>query len=489
MTADVERDEVSFARRFEAALAPIRDVSMRWHIVSVFLALHRLDGSDQKTVVVLAARRMACLYAVAYQCGFRPGDGVVIVSDRLSPLQNPDKWKGSLVILLDDILITGRTFRTRRKALAKTARQKPLGCVIFVARRAKRSYRRSVLPSPMRISKADAQAFSTQLSLVLAEAMIPLITDYPISELRSVSREELVLGIGHPQWRSFEVTNSLAAGKGVRAFTFLPSFDLAEIGLPPEIIEVCKLRVFLRGEGNGYKARVVPIVGFRPVESEAASRYLADLGIETEFAGAGERIAVMNYLASLLFFRWMIDQPTIRILECVTEGCADPWDRELATHYLGERVDGLLHMDREITAPEPADFLAPVFPGPTATGKGSLARFSVLVAKRWSHCLVGDDLVKGVWDSLKRDDPDSLAVIAQRLSTRTEVASLAIDILNDHGSAVPKSRTKKGTDYWGFARGELDEAPPAGEFGGEWASIARTLVFEEGSSSPLAFTP
>lgn len=469
--------ENDFVARFEEALSPVRDIPARLRILQFFRGLWRIAEapSGASTVVVLTARRMACLYAVAQTCGLDVHHRLnVVVSDRFTTLLDADGgWNDQRVVLLDDIVDTGGTRRKRQSELeAITGLSVEVSAIAEVSSGGAAPGRRvPELGNALAMARADAKAFAADLALVCNESMIPLIADFPISEEVETSSEVLNGLLSHPQWSVFEVTTAMSAGSDVRAYTLLPRFNTSGVmGVPDSLIDLCKLRVFVRSTIRGLSVRIVPIVTFREMTTASVTSFFSGLKyrrLAQESNGAAP--GLMSFVASLHFMTILQKEPAYGVSPLATVV-----DEDLAQLYLG---NGLMARIRADFAPEVLARLETIKVADQTTTNGMTANRFDGLSEIEDHCIVGDDLVEQVSQHLRRGEPVSVSELGALVGVRTRTLGLAIDVLNDMGWAVPTSDSSNGIERRVYAGGEVSEmTPPVGRFGGRWASVQKTLI-------------
>src|ERR1700739_2911137 len=95
-------------RRFDTALQAVEDQDLRRGIVELFAQARARAQAGEVDVVVLAARRLACVYQLLVDRGMEPlTSHCDVVSDRF--LDVPGPWSWRKVIVLDDSVVVGTT--------------------------------------------------------------------------------------------------------------------------------------------------------------------------------------------------------------------------------------------------------------------------------------------------------------------------------------------------------------------------------------------
>ena len=265
-------------------------------------------------------------------------------------------------------------------------------------------------------------------------------------------------------WRTIDVTNAVISGSPARVYTLFPrdgliSDFLQEMGDIASIVELVKIRLFAHDDGGVVRVRFVPLVLTHPMTETSVQRWVREMGFVPN--GSSEQSAQALGLIS-----FMLSRALLQTLQEFTErefGLTLEEDAELTRLMIGDDLNGISTETylNGLRALEPDSDAAvgatvrPVFAWPNGQpDEGS------------HYIIVGDDAVTTV------------ARIAEAGRSNVLTASLAIDVLNDLGFAVPASLSHDGYVFRGYRAGEvalrrLSDLQPS-PHGGRLAAFART---------------
>lgn len=478
MNKQLERDAVI---RFDDALLAVRNPDVRADLIREIVGAVNDLNEGRADILLLAARRMTCLYALLTLHGLEVADPGKVISDRFIELLPDRAWGKQRVILLDDTKVTKRTIADREAAahrLVNDPSQVDVRVALDLADDASKSRR------------TDSLDLHNQFAMAFGSNLLPFFTDFAISRPADVSPEQLDKLLASKSWKTIDVTNSVLAGTGARTFSLFPSGDFARelrqaFGTAADIVEIAKIRLFVEDTTTSLRVRIVPIVLTRSLDEDRLLMWLRALQIEptssvTQAEHAAGLVAMMLSRALFeVFSRKVSAAYGIQVVE----------DVELARLALGEtlsdaatpgRLDGLFTFDGAgaVAFPNESEFSWP------GHSKPSVSRY----------VLVGDDAVRGGFDLLVSLDKKTrastvLSEVARVSHANSAASSVALDVLNDLGYSVPTFQLKNGKVFRAYRPGEA--APEyrdlaAGRLGGRLASIEKTVEFDELSDDELA---
>lgn len=275
----------------DRVLSRIRDRKLRVAIGTMFASAQALVDDGAIGVVILAARRLVCLYEVLVQEGMRPLDGCVVVSDRYLEA-NPDLCPapdlGCHVIILDDSVVVGTTLRNlteRIAALVGTAGSVKSRAVCVDDSQVAHYLFDGLDFLPIHHCNAEqVQEFSTQIVLSLFEQQVPFFADFPVTQAMECSDEAWGRFLESAQWHVADVTGPGLEATGNYAIALTPTSATLEDFLSrflPEaaaLIDAIKLRCYVRTIGAGVRIVAVPIAMVAPATPATLDLALEAIG-------------------------------------------------------------------------------------------------------------------------------------------------------------------------------------------------------------------
>jgi hypothetical protein len=445
-------------------------------------AIDELDNGRTE-IVLLAARRMTCIYALVHEAGLpEPSKGVVI-SDRFAQLMSPKTWLGRKILVVDDTTITGHTRRERRRIAEQLAG--PQGSV-----------RDRVAVTIKRSDKHASFDLHNEFALAFGEGLMPFFTDFPVTRPVSTTPEVLdsILAARH-LWRTVNVTNAVTSGSGARAYSLFPVDGLVdelrrELGTAASLLDIVKLRLYIHETASEVRMRFVPLVLTRALLEPSLNVWIEKVGL-TPLRTPEQAAQAMGLVS------FMLSRKLLSVFAPIAErefGLLVAEDTSLTRILLGTELNdvadlknlsslGWLKSDVELEQTDAAD---PVFKWPESKADSG-----------WHYVAVGDDLARPGFECLRQTQKSigrrrragwqrhaaTLGSIAESAGTNRLSASLAVDILNDLGYAVPAPMVHRGLVFRGYRAGEaaLREYRDLdiGAQGGRLAAFVETIEIDD----------
>ncbi|OSC31538.1 hypothetical protein B8W69_03570 [Mycobacterium vulneris] len=261
-------------RKLDGVLHRIQDDDLRRGLIEVFALARRRAEAREIDVVVLAARRLACVYQLLVANGMHPLEDVCeVISDRF--LDVPGKWKWSRVLLLDDSVVVGTTLlRIYAEIEARLPQGGSVECVaVCIDSEQKADYLVDAvkLEGLQKRSSAEVARFAEQVVATLFAEGMPLFSDFPTTTVIHTTEERWLRYLSHENWYAADVTAPVFGDPGQLCYTQVPT-DLTVrriLGrLPQEVaqlIDIMKLRSYVRfGGDRQVRVRIVPIAMLSP---------------------------------------------------------------------------------------------------------------------------------------------------------------------------------------------------------------------------------
>lgn len=276
----------------DRVLSRIRDRALRVAIGTLFASAQALVEQGTVNVVILAARRLVCLYEALIQQGMRPLEGCLVVSDRYLEA-NPDLClpdEDCDVLILDDSVILGTTLRKLSERIL----------ALFGGRGSVRS--RAVCVDDTQVAaylfdgldfsaihhrNADeVQEYSRQIVLALFEHQVPFFADFPVTEVLECSREAWEHILTRERWHVADVTAPGLEATGNYALALIPADNTLDAFLSrliPEasaLVDAIKVRCYVRSLDTGVRLVLVPIAMVAPASPAALESALAAIAAQ-----------------------------------------------------------------------------------------------------------------------------------------------------------------------------------------------------------------
>lgn len=258
-------------------LSDIRDADLRAGLVKLFDDAQSRVDRGQVQAVILAARRLACIYQLLVATkAMHPIDGAVVISDRSIELALDTGMTG--VLILDDSVVLGTTLdRLKAQVHARCPSADVATSCVVVDRDQQIEYLTSTLGLSYLHCRPteDVQRFSADIVRCLYRHQIPFVSDFPISVPLKISTAKWIEYLKEPSWLVAEVTPPLLEETETQALTHIGgeavSKDFLTRVLPEvaELIDIAKVRSFSRKTWSRQeKIVLVPMVLLAPASAE-----------------------------------------------------------------------------------------------------------------------------------------------------------------------------------------------------------------------------
>ncbi len=280
----------------------VRDVEMRRAVGALFDAAQAMLDDGSVSVVVLAARRLVCLYELLVELGMAPLEGGLVVSDRFLESEPPLRELASHggILVLDDSVVVGTTLRRLHDWLSRNL---PSGCTLrYRAVCRDRQQIADFLFDGMdfdTILERDSNAvqrLSQELVTVLFAHLIPFFSDFPIGRPIKVDRDRWINLLETTGWHVADVT---APGLEIwgRAFALIPAdekFQTYLTRLVPEVaalVDAIKIRLYVRPSDDEFEVVPVALALLAPASPDSLDEALAAI---RGASSPGDDLAVPN---------------------------------------------------------------------------------------------------------------------------------------------------------------------------------------------------
>lgn len=267
----------------------VADPHLRRAIGSLFARAQAAIDTGTFNVVILAARRLVCLYELLVKRGMPRLQGCLIVSDRYLETNPTFKTPGTSdsvrVLVLDDSVVLGTTLRRLYGQLLHLIG--PGGTVAFraacvdVEQVAPFLFDGLDFEAILQRTSVEVQQFAADVVKALFAHQIPFFADFPVGSAVELAVAEWTNFVTSCPWNVADVTAPGFERIG-RAVAFIPSDDAMNSFLSrmiPEVavlIDAIKLRFYIRHRQDDSLSVVpVPIVVIGPASVEVLDSALS----------------------------------------------------------------------------------------------------------------------------------------------------------------------------------------------------------------------
>ena len=263
--------------RYEAPLRAIRDEELRRGLLTVFETARRRAKGREIDVVVLASRRLACVYQLLVGGGMPPLEAECdVISDQF--LDIPGKWNWNKVLVVDDSIFGGATLlrictEIKHRLGGDSGAIDCLAVCVDQDQDQAVDYLREAVNLDCLYERATAQvnAFVEQVVEALFIGGVPFFSDFPTTMAIGTTEQRWRRYLAGERWYATDVTAPLFAHRAQQAYTQVPTEATTRrilSRLPVEVaqlVDILKLRSYVSGDdGRHVNVRLVPIAMLVP---------------------------------------------------------------------------------------------------------------------------------------------------------------------------------------------------------------------------------
>jgi hypothetical protein len=278
--------------RLDAALGPISDPELRRGVVTLFEMARGKAEAGEIDLIVLAARRLACVYQLLTAHGMKPlPPTCTVVSDRFLDIDlyhGPAPWKS--VLILDDSVILGTTLVRIHSDIREKASQSvqisSWAVCVDSAQRAQYMLDLVDFRSLFERNPEAVQQFSEQIVQALFAGGIPFFSDFPTTVPMKYSWAEWHKHLENADWRVADVTAPIFDGRQREALAQIPTDETVDRFLSrlprviASLVEGFKVRSYATSQGDDVEVRFVPIAMLAPCSPSDLDKALEALLLE-----------------------------------------------------------------------------------------------------------------------------------------------------------------------------------------------------------------
>lgn len=266
----------------EAQIAPlVEDEHLRRAVGVLFFEAQRLIDAHEVNVVILAARRLVCVYDLLVAKGMAPLAGCVVVSDR--QLETSTELSGNAqddvhALVLDDSVILGSTLRRLdqllRGKLGSSGSVRHRAVCVDEGQVASFLFDGMDFAALLSRRSDEVQRFSADLVRALYAHQIPFFSDFPVGRTVELTAEEWSAFLTECPWSAADVTAPGFEDLG-RSVALVPTDAALDEYLTravPQVaalIDAVKIRLYVRWIEGGFSVVPVPIAMVAPTSPAA----------------------------------------------------------------------------------------------------------------------------------------------------------------------------------------------------------------------------
>jgi hypothetical protein len=256
----------------EVALSAINDGELRLGIGRLFADAQGEIDDGNVDLVIIAARRLSCLYRLLLRAGMPPLQGCLVVSNRLLDANPQLDWAATRVLVLDDSVIVGTTLYRLHNELVELGASQVMFRAVCLDREQRVEYFFESLDFRTLFERTSDQveSLSTEIVKLLFAHQVPYFTDYPTTVPTEIGRDAWRHLLSTDDWLVADVTAPLLEDGEHSALSLVPTlatFDRYLRRVPPQaaaLIDVFKLRVYAEESDTSVRVVAVPIAILAP---------------------------------------------------------------------------------------------------------------------------------------------------------------------------------------------------------------------------------
>ncbi|CDX20238.1 hypothetical protein MPL3356_310052 [Mesorhizobium plurifarium] len=262
----------------QTALLSLFPAALHDNIIEFSRHIAQIDAD----YLVFMARKALRFYDLMVEAGFYRSDKIILSDHSLDAAG--DLFRGKRIAIIDDTLILGTTLSRIKNSIQKTGAAAVTTHVLFAD---KTFWSKDIIVPDYLGATLEHDAmlnFCNASVLALQSRSIPYLTDFPFFKRFRIAQGSLSAILNLFDWRCFCISNSRETLTDTAYYTLLPSDELRERvsrflfgdGFS-SVIEIMKVRAFVRHRGRYSWVRLVPIFTLAPVDAAQIGMTLSGL--------------------------------------------------------------------------------------------------------------------------------------------------------------------------------------------------------------------
>lgn len=268
------------------ALAAVSDPELRTGVGRLFEDAQRLCRENSINLVVLTARRLACLYQLLVQHGMPELDGCEVVSDRFLDANPELDWASTRVLLLDDSVVVGTTLlRLHDELRSRAAVVLCRSVCLDVDQQATYLLEDADFQPLHERSSQEVQTFSREVVVALFEHQVPFFSDFPVTRPVTFTTKAWRRYLRSPDWHVADVTAPLLERSDRQALAQIPTEEHIQrllsriVPSASALVDSFKVRLYARTTDAGISVVFVPIAMLASCKPAALDDALSEFAI------------------------------------------------------------------------------------------------------------------------------------------------------------------------------------------------------------------
>ncbi|HZT97781.1 MAG TPA: hypothetical protein VFB34_13180 [Chloroflexota bacterium] len=328
----------AYQRIASRALDAISDSELRVGIGRLFEIAQEEVNRGATNLVILTARRLACLYQLLTQQGMPELSGCDVVSDRYLDANPSRDWADARVLLLDDSVVVGTTLVRLHDELASRIKDpSAIRCrSVCLDKEQKADFLIEGLDFKALYERSaeEVRRFSTESVIALFRNQVPFFSDFPVTRPIQLTEDAWISWLANFDWHVADVTAPLLDDHRCQALAHIPTSSAFEALLSrvvpeaSELVDTFKIRSYARQSEEELAVVLVPIAMLAPCTPSILDRALE--AIATSIRGDQPRLGI----------GWQEWEPVAkhRLIQIYISTCvlADVWSSLAETAGLGK---------------------------------------------------------------------------------------------------------------------------------------------------------
>lgn len=340
----------------DEVLSGISDAELRRGIGRLFAEAQRLVDDEDVRLVIIAARRLACLYQLLVRAGMPELTGCLLVSNRILETGKRPELQSARTLVLDDSVVVGTTLARLDDELKDFADGETT--VLYRAVCLDRDQRADFLLDPLDFKALhegpshQVETFSTEIVKELFLNQIPFITDYPTSRHVPLATAEWEAYLQQAGWWFADVTAPLLGDENCYSIAQVPTGDTYERVLSrivPEaanLVDAFKVRLYVREASESVDVVAVPLAMLAPIRpaalDEAISAICKTIDSEGHLAWRDWKPKAKHRLAQLYITGCVFAEAWPKLTSSGSVPRRDDLERLQVLLYFGDETDSVL---------------------------------------------------------------------------------------------------------------------------------------------------
>jgi hypothetical protein len=262
--------DVSAHPALKALEDDLNDAELAAGLIELFERARQAARDGNVDLIILSARRLACLYQLTLANGLKPIEDCLVVSDRIIDTAPASGWGWRRVLVLDDSVVLGTTLdhlvSTLKRYVGDEGTVLTAAVVVDIDQVASFLIENLNFAALHHRSLLQVEEFSLNVVQALFRHQIPFFSDFPVTDALTVPAAEWRDYLTNGPWAVADVTAPLIGDESRSALVLVPTdpmVDAVLTRLPKPVgrlIDSFKLRAYvIRISETECRLRLVPL--------------------------------------------------------------------------------------------------------------------------------------------------------------------------------------------------------------------------------------